>query len=312
MLKPMIHTVTANPALDLTYRVAEVKLDDTTRAREVLRAAGGKGINVSRVSARLGHPTVAIAFAGGHAGDEIRDLLKAEGVRTWFTRHDEPTRTNAIIQDDLGHQIRVSGPGARVDESEVAAFTNSIFDLRAPDFLVLSGSKLKGMPADFYAEASRRAMGEGVKVAVDADEMDLRRAVEAGVYIIKPNQHELARLLGRPVSGVEDAAQAARDIVGRGVEVVLASLGAMGAVLVTADSSWRATPPEVEVDSTVGAGDSMLAGALVALSEGRPRQESLKLAVACGTATATTPGTSLCHRELVDSLYPLVKVEALL
>ena len=151
----MIHTVTVNPALDLTYRVPEMYYDDTVRAREVLRAAGGKGVNVSRVATRLGHPTVTMGFAGGRSGDEILDLLRGEGVRTWFARHDAPTRTNAIVQDDAGRQLRVSGPGPEVTPAEVDRLVESIFDLRAASFLVLSGSLLPGVPDDLYARIVR-------------------------------------------------------------------------------------------------------------------------------------------------------------
>src|SRR6056297_1817153 len=165
----MIHTVTVNPALDLTYRVSEIRYDDTVRAHEVLRAAGGKGVNVSRVATRLGHPTVAMGFAGGRAGDEILDLLRSEGVKTWFARHDAPTRTNAIVQVDTGRQLRISGPGPAVRTDEVDGLVDSVFELRAPDFLVLSGSLLPGVPPDLYARIARRAGEDGVPTVVDAD-----------------------------------------------------------------------------------------------------------------------------------------------
>lgn len=325
----MIHTVTVNPALDLTYRVAEVKLDDTTRARQVLRAAGGKGVNVSRVAARLGHPTVAMGFVGGRPGEEVAELLRAEGVRTWFTRFEGMTRTNAIVQDDAGRQIRVSAPGPEVGDTEVASLLEGIFDLRAPDFLVLSGSLLRGMPRDFYVTLTTRAAAEGVQVMADADGEELAASVRAGAFVIKPNHYELGRLVGRAVEGPHDAVEASRpllaarpaaggevggflaDGVGRGVEAVLCSLGPQGAVLTTAEGAWLATPPEVRVDSAVGAGDSMVAGALVAAADGAPWPEVLRLGVACGTATATTPGTELCQRATVEELRPRVRVERL-
>lgn len=302
--------MTANPALDLTYRVPVVKLDDTTRAREVLRAAGGKGINVSRVAARLGHPTVAMGFVGGRSGQEIEDLLHAEGVRTWFTRQREPTRVNAIVQDDAGAQIRVSGPGAPVEEGETDALLENVFDLRAPDFLVLSGSLRAGMPEDLYVTMTARAVADGVRVAADADGDELRAAVAAGAHLIKPNQYELERLVGRKIGTFADAAAAAREVRERGVELVLVSLGPQGALLAAPQGVWTAVGPRVEVDSAVGAGDSLLAGALAALAEGRPPEEALRLGVACGTATATTPGTELCYRDTIDRILPQVVLEA--
>jgi 1-phosphofructokinase family hexose kinase len=307
----MIHTVTANPALDLTYRVKNIKFDDTTRAREVLRAAGGKGINVSRVAARLGHPTVAMGFVGGRSGQDIVDLLEAEGVRTWFSHLHKATRINAIIQDDSGQQIRISGPGASVTKAQVAHLEESIFDLRTPDFLLLSGSLPKGMPKHFYLTTAKKAILDGAKVIADADGEELKKAVEAGVYLIKPNQYELGRLTGVEIRSVDDVIKAAQQPLNQGVEVVICSLGPDGAVLVTKDEAWQAIPPVVKVDSAVGAGDSLVAGVLVAKAEGQPWDEILRLGVACGTATATTPGTSLCFADTIEEIKPRVRLQRL-
>lgn len=306
----MIHTVTVNPALDLTYRVEEIRFDDTTRASKVHRAAGGKGVNVSRVATRLGHATVAMGFAGGRAGDEILDLLRGEAVRTWFARHDAPTRTNAIIQDDAGHQLRVSGPGPKVRVAEVEALVESIFDLRAPHFLVLSGSLLPGVPPDLYARLALRAAEDGVAVAVDADR-ELPAALEAGATVIKPNAYELGRLVGREVGDVASARAAAEEARAMGAEIVVCSLGAAGALWVSGEGAWHAVPPKIALDSPLGSGDSLLAGLLVARADGADPAEALRLGVACGTATATTPGTDLCHRDEIDRILPEVRVERL-
>ena len=306
----MIHTVTVNPALDLTYRVPGLTFDDTVRAHEVLRAPGGKGVNVSRVATRLGHPTVAMGFVGGRAGDEIEDLLRAEGVRTWFARHDAPTRTNAIVQDDPGRQLRISGPGPRIDADRVAALIDSLFELRAPAFLVLSGSLLPGVPSDLYARVARRAADDGVASVVDAD-AELGAALEAGVALIKPNAYELGRLTGREVHDVASARDAAEVARARGADVVVTSLGGEGARWSGPEGHWHATAPAVEVDSALGAGDALLAGVLSARADGASPADALALGVACGTATAMTPGTDLCRREDVDALRPQVRVTRL-
>jgi 6-phosphofructokinase 2 len=307
----VIHTVTVNPALDLTYRVAEIVFDDTVRAEEVLRSPGGKGINVSRVVARLGHPTVAMGFVGGRAGEELRERLEAETVRTWFTHIAGTTRTNAIVQDSGGHQIRVSGPGTPVTPSDVERLVESLFDLRAPDVLALCGSLLPGIPDGFYTEVTRRAMEDGIRVAVDADGRELQAAVEVGAFLIKPNRYELERLTGKEVGTREDAVVASKPLLRHGISAVLTSLGAQGAVLVTDECSLHAYAPRVTVDSAVGAGDAMLGGALVAAVDGEPWETVLRLGVACGTATAMTPGTELCDLPQVEALLPKVVVETL-
>ncbi len=307
----VIHTVTVNPALDLTYRVSEIVFDDTVRADEVLRSPGGKGINVSRVVARLDHPTVAMGFLGGRAGEELRERLEAEAVRTWFTHIAGATRTNAIVQDANSHQIRVSGPGTTVSPEDVEQLVESLFDLRSPDVLALCGSLLPGVPRDFYTAIATRAMADGIHVAFDADGDELQAAVEIGAYLIKPNRYELERLTGKQVGTREDAIAASRPLVRQGVTAVLTSLGSQGAVLVTDECALHAYAPRVTVDSAVGAGDAMLAGALVAAVDGDPWETVLRLGVACGTATAMSPGTELCERGEVEALLPKVVVETL-
>jgi 6-phosphofructokinase 2 len=306
----MIHTVTVNPALDLTYRVPAIKIDDKIRARRVYRAAGGNGINVSRVAVRLNYPTVAIGFAGGRTGNEIEELLQGERVETWFTRTKAQTRTNAIIHDDENKQIRVSSPGADVLPDEVVALELSIFDLRRPEFLVIAGGLLKGLPEDFYLRLIRKATRQNIRVVADVDR-ELKEVVAAGVYLIKPNQYELERLTGVHIETYDDALKASRVALGLGVKVVVCSLGPLGAVLVTETEAWKAVPPKVQVDSAVGAGDSLLAGVLVASAKNQSCQQMLRLGVACGTATATTPGTQLCHKDTIDTILPEVNVEAL-
>jgi 6-phosphofructokinase 2 len=307
----MIHTITANPALDLTYRVPQIKFDDKIRATQVIRAAGGNGINVSRVAARLGHDTVAMGFLGGRSGEEIEDLLKAEGVRTWFTPHAESTRTNVIIQDDQSQQIRVSGAGATVTQEEVEHLVSNIMELRKPDFLVISGGLLKGMPKDFYVAVTRYAVRDGIPVAADADGDELKSAVRAGGYLIKPNHYELERLTGTEIKTHQDAVKAAKKVLHQGVEVVVCSLGPHGAVLVTKEEAWKAVPPKVKVDSAVGAGDSLLAGVLVAKAQEKSWDEILRLGVACGTATAMSPGTDLCYLKDIETILPQVVLERL-
>lgn len=306
----MIHTLTVNPALDLTYLIPEVKLDDKIRASRVLRAPGGNGINVSRVAARLQHPTVAMGFAGGRAGDELLELLEAEGIRSWFTRQRASTRTNVILQDAHSKQIRVSSPGEAVSPEEVARLAENIFQLRPPDFLVITGGLLAGMPEDFYLQIIGEAKRQQIPVAADVDR-ELAAIARAGVALIKPNHHELARLTGESIATVDDAVKAAQMALEMGVETVICSLAAQGAILVRRDAAYLATPPKVKVDSAVGAGDSLLAGALVALAEGKGWPEVLKLGVACGTATATTPGTDLCYPETIEEIYRRVRIEAL-
>ncbi|WP_102124687.1 1-phosphofructokinase [Deinococcus planocerae] len=307
----MLHTLTLNPTLDLTYLVPDFRHDDTNRASAVYRAPGGKGINVSRVAKRLGHPTVALGFLGGHTGLEVAELLEAEGVRTWFVPIPGPTRTNPIVQDASGAQLRVSSPGPAVTPAHVRALWNSIFTLRAPDWLLASGSRPAGVPEDFYPDMIRRARSEGIPTVVDADGEELRQGVAAGADLIKPNRYELERLVGRALPTLDDVIEGCGEARRLGAGGVAVSLGAEGALLVRADGVWRAVPPQVPVRSAVGAGDSFLAGLCTRLAEGHEPEDALRFAVACGTATAMTEGTTLCHPDDIGEVLWRVEVEAL-
>ena len=320
----MLHTLTLNPTLDLTYLVPEFKVDDTNRAGRVYRDPGGSGINVSRVAVRLGHPTVALGFMGGHTGLEVAELLEAEHVRTWMVPIPGPTRTNPIIQNAAGEQLRVSAPGPAVLHVHVEALFRSIFTLRAPDWLVVSGSWPEGVRDDFFLRIIKRAREEGIPVAVDADDATLRGAVEVGADLIKPNRYEMERLVRRALPTTQALAEACRTLLRRddglprsgtvpgvGVGAVALSLGPLGALLVRPDGAWLATPPVVSVQSAVGSGDSLLAGLCVGLTDGLSPPEALAYGVACGTSTAMTPGTGLCGLEHVTALRGQIKVEAL-
>ena len=310
-LSIVIHTLTLNPALDLTYIVDAFKEDDSTRAHTVYRSPGGKGINVARVATRLKHPNVALGFIAGTTGLEVTQLLEAEGVNTWFTPVDGVTRTNPILQDKLGHQIRVSAPGPQANLREVESLWESVFVLREPDFLLASGSKLLGVPENFYPRVLIEAKKRGIKTVVDADGGELERGIRTGAYLVKPNKHELKRFVGRDLTSISEVIEAAREMIQAGVTVVAASLGPDGALYITSEQAFRAVPPKIEVASAVGAGDSFLAGLLVKLSEGSPPLEALKFAVACGTATATIPGTQLCTLDRILEILPDVQTEDL-
>lgn len=306
----MIHTLTLNPTLDLTYIVDDFREDDTTRARSMYRAPGGKGINLSRVAQRLGHPTIALGFIAGGTGMEITEMLEQEGVNTWFTPlSDGQTRTNPILQTADGRHIRVSGIGPTANPRAVESLWESVFALRPPDWLVVSGSKLEGVPTDFYPKLIAEARRQSIRVVIDADGKDLGDGVRAGATLIKPNRHELERLADRKLETLDEVIAASRAAIRDGVQIVAVSLGREGALLVTPTDTIRAVPPEVHVQSTVGAGDSFLAGLCAKLAEGADPLEALRFGVACGTGTAMTPGTSLCTVKNVLEILPNVKAE---
>ncbi len=308
----MIHTITLNPTLDLTYMVEAFHTDDTVRAHTVYRAPGGKGINVSRLCNRIGHPTVALGFLAGGTGLEVARLLEDEGVNTWFTPLEQgETRTNPIIQANSGEHLRVSGLGPVADARAVQSLRDGVFALRPPDWLLVSGSRLKGTPQDFYTGIIEEANAQGIKTVVDADGAELEHGIASGAKLIKPNRHELERLLKRQLPTVLDVLSAAKEVLKQGVQIVAASMGGDGALLVSQEYAYHAKPPAIQAGSAVGAGDSFLAGLLAKLADGLEPKAALRFAIACGSATASVPGSQLGHLELIQSLEPRVELEEL-
>jgi 1-phosphofructokinase family hexose kinase len=305
----MIHTITLNPTLDLTYIVDAFTENDTVRAQTVYRMPGGKGINVSRMATRIGHPTVALGFIAGSTGLEVSRRLEDEGVNTWFTPLETgETRTNPIIEAKSGQHLRVSGLGPFADQRAVQSLREAVFLLRAPDFLLVSGSRLQGVPEDFYTSILHQAKTEGIKTVVDADGAELEHGIAAGAYLIKPNRHELERLLKRHLPTVQDVLSGAKQCLEMGVGLVAASMGGDGALLVSRDFAYHAKPPKVQHGSAVGAGDSFLAGLLAKLAEGQAPKDALRFAIACGSATASVQGSQLGNMELIGGLLSLVDV----
>jgi 1-phosphofructokinase family hexose kinase len=308
----MIHTITLNPTLDLTYLVDEFQENDTVRAQTVYRMPGGKGINVSRMATRIKHPTVALGFIAGATGLEVSRRLEEEGVNTWFTPLEGgETRTNPIIEAKSGQHLRVSGLGPLADTRAVESLRDAVFLLRPPDFLLVSGSRLKGVPENFYSDIIQTAKGQGIKTVVDADGAELETGIASGAYLIKPNRHELERLLKRELPTIADVLEAAKQCLQMGVGIVAASMGGEGALLVSHDYAFHAKPPTVQHGSAVGAGDSFLAGLLAKLSEGLQAHEALRFAIACGSATASVQGSRLGNLELISGLLPEVEVMSL-
>ncbi len=308
----MIHTITLNPTLDLTYMVDALHEEDTIRAHTVYRAPGGKGINVSRMATRIGHPSVALGFIAGGTGLEVARLLEDEGVNTWFTPLETgETRTNPIIQATDGRHLRVSGLGPIADPRAVQSLRDGVFALRPPDWLLVSGSRLGGVPDNFYTSIIEEANAGGIQTVVDADGAELEQGIRAGAKVIKPNRHELERLLGRKLPTIQDVLKAAREVLEMGVNLVAASMGGDGALLVSKDFAYLAKPPKIQVGSAVGAGDSFLAGLLSKLAEGLAPDDALRFAIACGSATACVPGSQLGSPEMIQSLVPEVQVQKL-
>ena len=309
----MIITLTLNPAVDQTMVVSEVTLGEVNRVREVYLDPAGKGINVSRMVHRLGWPTIAFGFLAGEIGLLAEKALDNEGVQYHFVHVPGQTRLNVtLIDESTGVLTNYNGRGLRVDEESVARLDEVLtFWLQAGSVLVLAGSLPRGMPEDTYARYIELAKAAGSKTILDADGEPLRLGLEAEPTLIKPNRPEAQRLLGRLLPDLEAVTDAARELAATRSTIVIISMGGNGAVYATKDGAWLAVPPEIELNSSVGSGDALVAGLAVALAGDRPLVEGLREGTAAGAATAQTAGTTPGSKEEVARLLPQVQIKEL-
>jgi 6-phosphofructokinase 2 len=309
----MIYTITLNPALDRTMEVDGLVADDANRILREARYAGGKGIDVSRVIAELGGESVALGFIGGYDGLELEGRLINEGVLCDFTRIGGETRTNIILVDRKNKtQIMLNAAGPKITPAEIGLFFEKIRSLpHDVEFVAISGSVPPGVSTNIYAQLITTLKGMGIRVALDADGELLRHGYKANPFLIKPNIHEFQRLTGIRSTEINDLREKARHILEGGIEIVLISMGPKGIVGVTRDEALWVIPPQVEVVSAVGAGDSAVAGFIYALAKRMAFQESLILATAAGTAAVKTPGTALCKLKDVAKIKRELTIEKL-
>ncbi|MBN2539540.1 MAG: 1-phosphofructokinase family hexose kinase, partial [Deltaproteobacteria bacterium] len=210
-----------------------------------------------------------------------------------------------ILEESTDRQYRFGMPGPKFQEQEWQEFLRELsVPERKPDYLVASGSLPPGVPADFYAQMSRVGKNRGAKVIIDVSGEALEEALNEGVYLIKPNVREFRELVGEDIKEESQIKAEAQKIVKSGrCEVLVISLGAAGALMVSEEITEHILPPTVPIISKVGAGDSMVAGIVLSLARGKPLMEAVLFGVAAGTAAVMTPGTALCRREDTERLY---------
>jgi len=308
----MIYTVTLNPALDRTIIVEKLVLDDTTRILSETLYAGGKGIDVSRVIRELGGQSVALGLVGGYDGLHLEGLLINAGVMTDFTKISAETRTNIILKEkDTKNQFMISAAGPQVSPTEIGELYHNVLQSQSMDYLVLSGSLPKGVTPNVYGQLILAGTKRGAFVVLDTDGRALKESINYRPTLIKPNRYELSRLVEKDLFSEKDILIACGDVHKLGIEYVLVSRGKEGIILSTEDYKIKAFAPPVQVDSTVGAGDSVVAGFVKAHSQGKELEDCVQLACAAGTATAKTPGTELCHLAEVEEVLQHIKITRL-
>ena len=292
----MITTVTANPSLDRTMRVAALVRGEVHRAGSVLIEPSGKGVNVALTLHAAGCPAVAVLPVGGAGGRQLTDLLADSGVAVRTVPVSGEVRSNISVIETDGTTTKFNAPGAVLTPQEVAAVIAAAQDAGAPgQWLAWCGSLPGGFAESTLADAVAQGRSSGLLVALDSSGSALatvlRGSPEALPHLIKPNAEELSALVGRPLRTVGAVAAAARDLVATGVQTVLVSMGGDGAVLVQADTAYYGRADASRVVNTAGAGDAFLAGYLAAAQRTAP--ERLQQALRYGAAAVAQPGTLL-------------------
>lgn len=303
-----IVTVTFSPCIDKSTSIAALVPEKKLRCATPKLEPGGGGINVARAIKKLGGVATAIYPAGGYTGEYFNHLLREEGIPAIVINTSSETRENIIVYDEsTGNQYRFGMPGTPLSEKEWNACLQAVEKIPEIGFIIASGSLPPGVPLNVYAQLARLAKTKNAKYIVDTSGDALKEAFEEGVYLLKPNLAELCSLADKEYLEPAEIKTIARTIIARGnCEVLVISMGAAGALLVTANTAMTVTPPAVDRKSTVGAGDSMVAGIVFYLAGSHPIEEAVKYGVACGTAATLNEGTELCNKEAVEKIFQQV------
>ncbi|MEV7284308.1 1-phosphofructokinase [Streptomyces sp. NPDC093252] len=285
----MILTVTPNPSLDRTYEVPALERGEVIRASGERMDPGGKGVNVSRAVAAAGRRTVAVLPLGGAPGALVAELLDAQGIEVAPVPVAGATRSNIALAESDGVLTKINAPGPELSAAEREALLATVRERSAgAAWIACCGSLPRGLAPSWYAEVVARAHDGGARIALDTSGPALLDALRARPDVVKPNAEELSAAVNRPLATVGDALKAAEELRAMGARAVLASLGADGQVLVAEGGAWFASAPVTAVRSNVGAGDSSLAGFLIAGGTG---PAALASAVAHGAAAVQLPGS---------------------
>ncbi|WP_223779078.1 1-phosphofructokinase [Streptomyces sp. 135] len=285
----MILTVTPNPSLDRTYEVPSLGRGEVVRATGDRMDPGGKGVNVSRAVAAAGVRTVAVLPLGGAPGALVAALLDEQGIEAAPVPVAGQTRSNIAVAEPDGTLTKINAPGPELSEDEREALLTAVGERSAgAEWVACCGSLPRGLAPYWYAELVARAHAAGARIALDTSGPALLAALAERPDVVKPNAEELAGAVGRPLTTVGDAVKAAEELRELGAHAVLASLGADGQLLVDGSGAYFASAPVDAVRSNVGAGDSSLAGFLIAGGTGA---RALASAVAHGAAAVQLPGS---------------------
>ena len=311
MKRKNVITVTMNPSIDVTLWMDGLHPDKANRVLEETREVGGKGINVSRVVNSFGLESLSLTIAGKENSREFATFLESNGLRYEMLQVAGLVRENYTLRFE-DETLKVNRKGPAVSALMMTAFMALIESrMKAGDIVVFGGSLPENVSIQDFIELIVAVKNAGALIALDTDFLSLEDYRCIKPWLIKPNIHELQNILPIAEKSLSSISQAAKQLVDEGVENALVSLGSQGLMLVTNESALHAAVPEVEVKSTVGAGDSALGGFLVGTIKGYSSEDTLRLAAACGTVSVMHDGTAVATKQESDKMRDAVSISSI-
>ncbi len=310
-MAPRIVTLTVNPALDVAMEAGEVRPGHKIRTRGTRYDPGGGGINVARVIHALGGEALAVMATGGPTGRFIEQLLSDDGVPYRAVTVGGTTRISLTVREtSSGAEYRFVPEGALLKPSDADDILSWLADLKA-DWLVASGSLPPGFPADFYGRVAHLAQREEMRFALDTSGVALEPALHQGIDLLKTSLSEFHSIVGSTTSDRDALAEQACRLAATGAASMIAlTLGDRGAILATAERRIVQSAPSTRICSSVGAGDSFLAGLVLGLARRQTPDEALRLAIAAGAAAVMSRGTARVTLQQVETFLAPVRAEA--
>lgn len=309
---PPIVSLSLNPAIDLTYEINDLQHDQKTRATSTHYDPGGTGINVGRALEKLKANSYTCCITAGKMGEFLHSMLEQELNNVTTLQVEGETRINTtLIQQSPQHQYEINAVGPSITPKQLDSILNQFLTLCQQGIGVLTGSLPPGIPDSTYQSINIALQNQGGRSIIDAPVAVMKKALQSNPFLIKPNQHELELLTDKKLNSIEQIAHEARILVEQGTQYVCVSLAEKGALLTGLDNSYYCNSPRIKVRSTVGSGDSIVAGLAYAFTHNKSPEQALKFAVACGAGTAIQTGTKLFQLTDLEALAAEITIKSL-
>lgn len=306
----MILVINLNASVDKRYKMKDLIKGEVMRAAEVDNTPGGKGIHVANVATILGEDCIATGYLGGKSGEFISEKLQDYGIKQDFVQVAGETRSCLAIITESGVQTEILEPGPTVTQEEQEAFLSKYQELLSKATVVAaSGSMPKGLPGDFYGQLINLARKAGKPFLLDTSGEALIQGIKAQPYFVKPNNDEIKVLVGAELRSDEDIVHVLQKFMEDGIKLPVISLGAQGSMAGYNQHVYKITVPKIQCKNPVGSGDSFVAGIAVGIERGMAIEDVLSLGAACGTANAMEDESGFVRKEVVEELFPQIKIQ---